>query len=49
VNEGKLEKLQRGLYGIPGMDFGEYHSYVEVSKKIPQGVFCLLSVLHFIN
>lgn len=45
--EGRLEKLQKGLYALPEKDFGEYYNLVEVCKKIPRAVICLLSALQF--
>jgi len=47
VDGGKIERLQKGLYALPGKDFGEHHSLVEVSKRASSGVVCLLSALSF--
>ena len=45
VQAGKLERVARGLYGIPGAATNEHRSLAEVSVRIPKGVVCLLSAL----
>ena len=45
VQAGKLERLARGLYGIPGDRISEHRSLAEVSARVPKGVVCLLSAL----
>jgi len=45
--EGVLERVERGLYILSGKDFGEHQSIVQVCKKVPNGVICLLSALRF--
>lgn len=47
VEEGKLKKIGRGLYKIPGKDFSVDETLVEACKRIPDGVVCLLSALQF--
>jgi predicted transcriptional regulator of viral defense system len=44
---GQLTRLSRGLYSLPNPDVTEHRSAVEVSKKVPKGVVCLLSALRF--
>jgi predicted transcriptional regulator of viral defense system len=44
---GQLTRVSRGLYSLPNPDVTEHRSAVEVSKKIPKGVICLLSALRF--
>lgn len=44
---GLLERLDRGLYSLPGAIQSEHRSLVEVCKLVPQGVICLLSALQF--
>jgi len=44
---GHLTRVSRGLYSLPEPDVTEHRSTVEVSKKIPKGVICLLSALRF--
>lgn len=45
VLAGKLERIARGLYGLPGAPVSEHRSLAEVSARIPKGVVCLLSAL----
>lgn len=45
VQAGKLERVARGLYGLPGATVSEYRSLAEVSARVPKGVVCLLSAL----
>ncbi len=47
VQAGKLIRITRGLYALSDADVTEYQSLIEVSKKIPKGVVCLLSALQF--
>lgn len=44
---GLLERLDRGLYSLPGTVQTEHRSLVEVCKLVPHGVICLLSALQF--
>lgn len=46
---GKVEKIGRGMYGLPGSNISEHHSLIEVAKKIPGSVISLISALHFHN
>jgi predicted transcriptional regulator of viral defense system len=45
VQAGKLERLARGLYGVPGAKTSEHRSLAEVAARVPKGVVCLLSAL----
>jgi predicted transcriptional regulator of viral defense system len=45
VQAGKLERVARGLYGIPGAKTSEHRSLAEVCARVPKGVVCLLSAL----
>ena len=47
VRDGRLERVGRGLYAVPGSDVSEHHGLVEASRRVPQGVVCLLSALRF--
>lgn len=47
VRRGKLQRLGRGLYATPSLPASEHISLLEVSRKIPKGVICLLSSLRF--
>lgn len=44
---GLLERLDRGLYSLPGGIESEHRSLLEVCKLVPAGVVCLLSALQF--
>jgi len=45
VAAGKLERVARGVYSLPGRALSEHRSLAEVSLRVPQGVVCLLSAL----
>ena len=45
VAAGKLDRLARGIYGLPGQAISEHRSLAEVALRVPQGVVCLLSAL----
>lgn len=45
VQAGKLERVARGLYGLPGAEMSEHRSLAEVCARVPRGVVCLLSAL----
>ena len=45
--EGELEKMDYGLYSLPGASVTEHHSLVRVARRVPDAVFCLLSALRF--
>lgn len=45
VQAGKLERLGRGMYGLPGEPVSEHRSLAEVALRVPKGVVCLLSAL----
>jgi len=47
VGAGKLERVGRGVYSLPGRPVTEYRSLAEVALRTPQGVVCLLSALRF--
>ena len=44
---GLLEKIDTGLYSHPEARVSENRTVVEVSKKLPHSVVCLISALHF--
>jgi predicted transcriptional regulator of viral defense system len=44
---GRLQRIARGLYVLPGSGVTEHHSLAEVCKRVPNGVICLLSALRF--
>jgi len=43
--QGLLDRSSRGLYIAAGTEMSERQSIVEVSKRVPDGVVCLLSAL----
>jgi predicted transcriptional regulator of viral defense system len=45
VQTGKLERLARGMYGLPGAAVSEHRSLAEIALRVPRGVVCLLSAL----
>lgn len=45
VTAGKLERVARGVYALPGQAMSEHRSLAEVALRVPQGVVCLLSAL----
>ena len=46
-NEGLLVRQGRGLYSDPDAEFSEHLSLIEVSKRSPDSVVCLVSALSF--
>ena len=49
LKKRKIIRLSRGLYAKPYAVFNENIDLMEVSKKIPKGVICLLSALRYHN
>ncbi|WP_211364269.1 type IV toxin-antitoxin system AbiEi family antitoxin domain-containing protein [Propionivibrio limicola] len=47
VRRGQLERVGRGLYGLPGRQVSEHGALAEVARRVPKGVVCLLSALRF--
>ena len=47
VRRGQLERVGRGLYGLPGRQVSEHGTLAEVARRVPKGVVCLLSALRF--
>jgi len=45
--QGKLERIGRGLYILPGSISSESISLAEIAKRVPHAVVCLLSALAF--
>ena len=44
---GKLARVARGLYSLPGSQPTEHESLIEVCRRVPRGVVCLLSALQY--
>src|SRR6478609_2002284 len=49
ADAGKLERIGRGLYALPGREVSESEALVQVAKRVPEGVVCLLTALRFHN
>ena len=47
VKRGKLQKFGRGIYAAVTLPASEHISLLEVSRKVPKAVICLLSALQF--
>ncbi|MFZ2162783.1 MAG: type IV toxin-antitoxin system AbiEi family antitoxin domain-containing protein [Sideroxyarcus sp.] len=45
VAANQLLRVARGLYAMPGYQSGEHGALVEVAKRAPDAVFCLLTAL----
>lgn len=45
VAAGKLVRLARGLYALPGRQGGEHEAVITVAKRAPGAIFCLLTAL----
>lgn len=44
---GKLQRIDRGLYGLPDAEATEHQTFIEVCQRVPSAVLCLLSALQF--
>lgn len=47
VRRGQLERVGRGLYGLPARPVSAHGSLAEVARRVPRGVICLLTALSF--
>jgi predicted transcriptional regulator of viral defense system len=47
VRQGLLERVARGVYAVAGHAPTAEHTLAQVAKRIPGGVFCLLTALRF--
>ena len=47
VEDGVLVRVGRGLYATADHSPSEHHSLVQVAKRVPNAVFCLLTALRF--
>jgi predicted transcriptional regulator of viral defense system len=45
--QGRLVRLGRGLYALAGAEMGESAALAAVSRRVPDGIVCLLSALRF--
>ena len=48
-DEGIINQLSRGIFQYCEATENQYTSYIELTKKIPTAVFCLISALDFHN
>jgi predicted transcriptional regulator of viral defense system len=46
-NSGLLQKITRGLYALPGTHVSEHITLIEIAKRIPNAIICLLSALGY--
>lgn len=44
---GRLQRVTRGLYSLPDSPMTEHQSLIEVCRRVPKAVICLLSALQF--
>ena len=44
---GKLQRVTRGLYSLPDSPMTEHQGLIEVCRRVPKAVVCLLSALQF--
>lgn len=47
VRRGQLERIGRGVYGLPARPVSAHGTLAEASLRVPKGVICLLSALRF--
>ena len=40
VRRGQLDRIGRGVYGLPGRPVTEHSTFAEVSLRVPKGVVC---------
>lgn len=46
-SRGRIERVARGMYRKTGAPIGPYQSLIEVQKKMPNAVMCLLTALRY--
>ncbi len=46
-NSGLLQKITRGLYALPDTHVTEHITLIEIAKRVPNAVVCLISALSF--
>jgi predicted transcriptional regulator of viral defense system len=47
IASGRVERVGRGLYRAKDAEITEYHTLLEASLLVPNGIICLLSALRF--
>lgn len=46
-DEGKIEEIMKGVYGLPGLPGVDQPDFIAIGKKVPKGVICLISALYY--
>ena len=46
-DRGLLEQVDRGIYRLAGAPVTDFHSLVQIAKRVSHAVVCLLSALQF--
>ncbi len=46
-DRGQLQRVSRGIYVPAGAEITERHLLAQVARRVPRGVFCLLTALRF--
>ena len=47
ADEGAIQRISRGVYAHPEFEITEHFELIIVQKRVPRGVFCLLTALQF--
>src|SRR2546428_12648225 len=47
TRKGLIERRARGVYVVTDHSYTEAHTLAQVAKRVPSGVFCLLTALQF--
>ena len=47
IERGLIRRVERGTYVITGTNWSEHQTLIEVARRVPIGVICLLSALRF--
>jgi predicted transcriptional regulator of viral defense system len=47
MNAGLLQRQGRGVYVVSRHPYTSHHSLAQVAKRVPSGIFCLLTALRF--
>jgi predicted transcriptional regulator of viral defense system len=45
VTAGKLDRVARNVYSLPGRALSEHRSLAEAAMRVPHGLICLLSAI----
>jgi predicted transcriptional regulator of viral defense system len=47
TRQGLVRRVGRGLYEATDADWTAHHAYAEITRRVPNGIMCLLSALVF--